>query len=113
GGVVPVVVQAPLCGTLSFSVMLPARPVIDRLPSTFALFVSVIARSFSATSVTGTPVNVQTLPCVIASSSVIATEVGVPFAVLIVMLSSTLPKLERACACVRASIVTDEVYEFD
>ena len=94
--VTPVVVQAPpavLAWVMgAFSVMLTAPPVMARLPMTLAASVSVMALPFCATSATGTPVRAQAVALwVIGSFSVMATELGVPFAVEIEILPSTLP----------------------
>ena len=94
--VVPVVVQAPPAVVAwvmgAFSVTLTAPPVSVRLPMTLAVSVRVMELPLCAASVTGTPVSAQAVaPWVIGLFSVMATELGVPFAVEIEMLPSTLP----------------------
>src|ERR1700722_15793707 len=94
--VVPVVAQAPPAVVAwvmaAFSVMLTAPPVMARLPMILAVSVRGMELPFCATSVTGTPISDQAVALwVIASFSVMATELGVPLAVEIEMLPSTLP----------------------
>ena len=94
--VTPVVVQAPpavLAWVIGpFSVMLTAPPVMARLPMTLVASVRVMELPPCATSATGTPVSDQAVaPWVIGLFSVMATELGVPFAVEIEMAPSTLP----------------------
>ncbi len=60
--VVPVVVQAPLCVIESFSVRVTAPPVSVSAPIILAAVVNVMALSFNASRVTGTPVSGHTAP---------------------------------------------------